>query len=174
MDFKELVTKAAPWIGTALGGPLGGLAVEAATRALGVSDKTAEGLKAALAGASSEDMLKLKQADQEFQLHMQELGYKQITDLENIASNDRANARDMQKTIRSWVPAALSVIVTVGFLGLLTGMMVGWLKVSESQALLLMLGSLTTGWGAVMNYWLGSTSGSSVKTDIIAKSQPVK
>jgi hypothetical protein len=39
---------------------------------------------------------------------------------------DRKDARDMQKTTRSWVPAALSIIITGGFLGLLTGMMTGY------------------------------------------------
>lgn len=174
MDFTQIIKTAAPWIGTALAGPLGGLAVEAATKALGVSEKTTEGLKAALAGASAEDMLALKKADLEFQAHMQELGFKQIADLESIAANDRASARDMQKSLRSWVPSALSIIITGGFLGLLGGMMMGWLKSTDSQALLLMLGSLTTGQGMVMSYWFGSTSNSAMKTDIIAKSQPIK
>jgi hypothetical protein len=173
MDFTSIVKTVAPWIGTAIGGPLGGLAVEAATKALGISDKTTEGLKAALAGVSAEDMLKLKAADQAFQAHMTELGFKNLVDLESIAANDRASARDMQKSIRSWVPSALSIIVTVGFFGLLIGMLQGWLKLTDSQALLLMLGSLTTGWGVVMQYWFGSTSNSQIKTDIISRSQPV-
>lgn len=174
MDFTQILKTVSPWIGTALGGPLGGLAVEAATQALGISDKTTEGLKAALSGASQADMLALKKADQEFQFSMQALGYKQIADLEGIAANDRASARDMQKTVKSWVPAALSIITIGGFMGLLGGMLTGTLKTSDSQALLLMLGSLTTGQGMVMSYWFGSTAGSAAKTEIISKSQPIK
>lgn len=173
MDFTSVLKTVAPWIGTALGGPLGGLAVDAATKALGVSEKTSEGLKAALAGATPADMLALKKADQDFQAQMTELGFKSQAELEGIAANDRASARDMQKSIHSWVPSALSILVTSGFFLLLGGMMLGWLKISDSQALLLMLGSLTTGWGVVMAYWFGSTSGSAQKTDIIARSQPV-
>ena len=174
MDFTSIVKTVAPWIGTALGGPLGGVAVEMATKALGVSDKTTEGLKAALAGATAADMLALKKADQAFQTQMLELGFKSQADLEGIAANDRASARDMQKTVRSWVPSALSIIIVSGFFFLLGGMMTGWLKISESQALLLMLGSLTTGFGVVMSYWFGSTSNSATKTDIISRSSPVK
>lgn len=33
MDWKTVVKTVSPWIGTALGGPLGGIAVEAAVRA---------------------------------------------------------------------------------------------------------------------------------------------
>lgn len=168
MDWTSIIKTVAPWIGTALGGPLGGMAVEAAANALGVSEKTTDAVKQALAGVTPDQMLALKKADQDFQLQMQALGFKQVADLEAIAAGDRKDARDMQRTTRSWVPAALSGIVTVGFLGLLAGMMFGVLKVSDSQALLLMLGSLSTGWGMVMAFWFGTTHDSGRKTDMLA------
>ena len=68
MDFTTIIKTVAPWIGTALGGPLGGMAVTAAANALGLSDKTTEGLKTALSGATPEQLLALKEADQAFQL----------------------------------------------------------------------------------------------------------
>jgi predicted nucleic acid-binding protein len=168
MDWKTIISTVAPWIGTALGGPLGGMAVEAAANALGISDKTADAVKQALSGATPEQMLALKKADQEFSLQMQTLGFKQITDLENIAANDRKDARSMQIAARSNVPALLSILVTVGYFGILMGMMLGALKVSDSQALLLMLGSLSTGWGVVMAFWFGTTNDSGRKTELIA------
>jgi len=174
MDWQSLVKTVAPWIGTALGGPLGGMAVEAIGNALGLQDKTVETVKSALAGATPEQMLAIKKADQEFALHMQELGFKQIVDIEAIAAGDRKDARDMQKMTRSLIPAILSVLVTIGFFGLLLGMMSGWLKVSDSQALLLMLGSLTTAWGVVMAFWFGTTNDSSRKTELLAQSTPAK
>lgn len=112
MDWKSIVSTVAPWIGTALGGPLGGLAVSAIADALGLSENTTEAIKTAVSGASPEQMLALKKADQEFALRMQELGFKQIADLEAIAAADRKDARDMQKTARSPIPALLSVMVT--------------------------------------------------------------
>ena len=170
MELSQVLKMICPWIATAVGGPLGGLAVEMATSALGASDKTTEGLKAALSGASQADLLALKKADQDFASNMQALGFKSQADLEGIAAADRSSARDMQKATRSWVPAALSVIVTLGFFGILSGMLAGVLRLNDSEAMLLMLGSLTTGWGAVMAYWLGSTSSSATKTDIISRS----
>lgn len=168
MDWQGIVKTVAPWIGTALGGPLGGLAVEAAANALGVSEKTTDAVKQALAGVTPDQMLALKKADQDFALQMQALGFKQTSDLEAIAAGDRKDARDMQKTTRSVMPAVLSCVVTLGFLGLLAGMMTGVLKVSDSQALLLMLGSLGTGWGMVMAFWFGTTHDSGRKTDMLA------
>lgn len=168
-DFNKVLKTVAPWAATAITGPLGGLAVGMLGDAIGLTDKTQEGLKAALAGASPADLLALKKADADFALQMQALGFKNISDLEKISADDRANARDMQKTIKSKVPSFLSTLVTVGYFGILIGMMEGGLKLDDSQALLLMLGSLTTAWGMVMAYWFGTTSSSSVKTDLIAK-----
>lgn len=174
MDFTKIIATVAPWIGTALGGPLGGMAVTAAANALGLGEKTTDAIKQALGGATPEQMLALKQADQAFALQMQELGFKQLADLETLAAGDRASAREMQKTTRSWVPAALSVIITAGFLGLLTGMMTGYLKADDNQAMLLMLGALGVAFGQCTNFWLGSTASSQNKDVLLANAQPPK
>jgi len=173
MDFTAIIKTIAPWIGTALGGPLGGMAVEAAANALGLSDKTVDAVKTAISGATPEQMLALKKADQDFSVQMQALGFKQVTDLESIAAGDRKDARAMQVAKPSPVPAVLSSLVTAGYFGILVGVMRGWLRIDDSQALLLMLGSLTTAWGAVMAFWFGTTRDSARKTEIIAKSGPI-
>lgn len=174
MDFTSILKTVAPWIGTVIGGPLGGLAVEAAANALGLSDKTIDAVKTAIGGATPEQLLALKEADQQFALQMQALGFKQVSDLEAIAAGDRKDARETFRTTRSWVPAALSVIITCGFLGLLTGLMTGYLKAEDNQAMLLMLGALGVSFGQVMNFWLGSTSESGRKTELIAQAPAVK
>lgn len=174
-EIKNILKTVAPWLATAISGPLGGFAVEKTIQALGGSDSTVDGLKKALQGASPEALLALKKADYDFQEKMTELGFKKVTDLESIAANDRASARDLQKVVRSKIPAILSVIVTSGFFSLLYGMMTGYFVVNDnSQALMLMLGSLGTAWGMVMSYWFGTTNGSAVKTDIIARSPAIE
>lgn len=169
MDFTSILKTVAPWIATALTGPLGGMAITAAADAFGLSDKTMDAVKQAVMGMTPEQALAMKTADQAFAVHMQELGFKQVADLEAIAADDRDSARAMQIATRSWVPAALSVIITVGFLGLLTGMMTSYLTAEDNQAMLLMLGALGVAFGQVMNYWLGSTSESGRKTELLAK-----
>ena len=111
----------APWIGTALG----------------LSDKTVDAVKHALGGATPEQMLALKQADQSFALQMQELGFKQLADLEAIAAGDRKDARALQSATRSAVPAILSGIVTLGYFGILVGLLKGWLTVNASSEAML-------------------------------------
>ena len=173
MDFTKILATVAPWIGGALGGPLGAMAVEAAANALGLTEKTTDALKTALGGATPEQMLALKQADQAFSVQMQALGFKQVTDLEALAAGDRKDARAMQVSKPSHMPAALSALVTTGYFGILLGIMRGWLSIDDSQALLLMLGSLTTAWGAVMAYWFGTTRDSGRKTELLAQAPAV-
>lgn len=172
MDFVSVIKTVAPWIGTALGGPLGGLAIEAATQALGVSEKTAEGLKNAIAGVSAADMLALKKADQDFAVRMQELGFKRETDLAAIDAGDRASARDMQKATHSRVPALLTLFLTLGMTGLL-GVLI-FHGIPDSPVVQLLLGSYTTAWTGSTVYWFGSTAGSLAKSKLLAESQPVK
>jgi hypothetical protein len=71
------------------------MVVEAAANALGLSDKTVDAVKTAISGATPEQMLALKKADQKFSIQMQALGFKQVTDLESIAAGDRKDARAM-------------------------------------------------------------------------------
>jgi hypothetical protein len=169
MDMQAIVKTVAPWIGTALTGPLGGMAVQAACSALGLGESTADALKQAVSGASPEQMLALKQADLEFSARMRELGFAQVKDLEALAVADRKDARAMQVAMRSKIPASLSMMVTGGYFAVLIGMLAGWFHASESQALLLMLGSLSTAWGMVMAFWFGTTAGSAAKTDLLVK-----
>lgn len=173
MDFTSIIRTVAPWIGTALGGPLGGMAVEAAANALGLSDKTIDAVKTAIIGATPEQMLALKQADQAFAIQMQALDFKQISDLEALAAGDRASARSMQTAKPSPVPALLSIGVTIGYFGVLIAVGAKILP-SDNSSFIQMLGSLGTGWGMVMAFWFGTTRDSGRKTELLAKADPVK
>lgn len=169
MDWlKEL----APLLGTALAGPLGGAAAAFLADKLGVQEKTVEAVTDALATTklTPEQIQSVKLAEIEFQKFLKQ---NQI-DLEQIHAGDRKDARAMFTNARSRMPAVLSFVVTVGYFAILAGMMFGFLKVSDSQALLLMLGSLSTAWGMVMAFWFGTTSESGRKNDMLAQSAPAK
>ena len=106
-DFVDILKTVAPGIATALGGPLAGLAVSAIGKALNLSDATQDTIKAAVAGATPEDMLKLKEAEQDFQVQMKKLDI----DLVQIAAGDRDSARKMQIANKAWTPAVLSWLI---------------------------------------------------------------
>lgn len=172
MDWKSLLKTVAPWIGTAIGGPLGGMALEAAASALGLSDKTTEGLKAALAGTTPEQMLALKKADQEFALQMQALGFKNEADLEAIAAGDRDSARKMQGAAPSFVPALLTCFVVGAFTTTLILLLKFDVPATNRDIVVYMIGQLSGGFTSALAFWLGTTRDSSRKTELLATKEP--
>ena len=73
-DWKGLVKTVAPFLGTALGGPVGGVAARAIAGAvLGDEDASQEDVAAALQKANPEMLAKLKEADQKFKVEMGKL-----------------------------------------------------------------------------------------------------
>ncbi|MCL2791271.1 MAG: hypothetical protein FWD79_11640 [Desulfobulbus sp.] len=173
MELQNVVKSVAPWLGTALGGPLAGMAVGWAAEKLGLSEKNADALQQALLGTSPENLLKLKQADQDFAAKMQELGFKSAVDLEELTVEDRKDARAMQIATRSRMPAIISTVVIVGFFLIFYGMLSKWFDVNESPGVMavlnMMFGALIGSVSGVQNYWLGSTSNSAVKTELLAR-----
>lgn len=170
--MNDWIKTLAPMIGTALGGPLGGAAAAFLADKLGIESKTVEAVSEVLnSGKMSPDQIaQIKLAEVDFRKFLETNKIK----MEEIAAADRNSARDLLKTTRSYVPAALTFIITAGYFITLIGMMTKVFTVSDSQVMLIMLGQLGTAWGVAIAFWFGTTSGSKDKTDILANSQPVK
>ena len=92
------------------------------------------------------------------------------TKLFEIASANTADARDMQKTNKSRMPAFLSIITVVGFFSLLLGSAFGVLTLTGSDIMMMLLGVLARETASVYNFWLGS-SNSSQQKDILKGKQ---
>ena len=162
----DWLAQIAPGIATALGGPLAGLAVTAISKALGVDEKDVQ--STIESGKLTADQLSsIKQAEIELQKQANELGL----DFEKLATDDRKSARDMQVATKSIIPAVLAIGVTVGFFGILVGLMTD--NVTKSDALLLMLGSLGTAWTAIVSFYFGSSASSQNKDEMLHRSTPV-
>ena len=162
-EWKDLVGTIAPTLATALGGPLAGMAVKKLSDAvLGKPDGTEKEISKAMELASPETLAKLKEIDNEFEVEMKQLDI----DLEAIAQENTASARAREIAVKDKIPAILAVSVTVGFFGVL-GFMLYSPATAQSDALLVMLGALGGSWGAVMNYYFGSSSGSAKKNSML-------
>ena len=151
----EWVKQILPTIGNILGGPLGGAAVSAVADVLGIAEPTKAKIEKALTSGqlTAEQMAALQQADLALKTKMAEMGIK----AEELHQADRANARAMQVQTNSWVPATLACVVTVGFFGILIGLMTGDLKLWDNAGLTMLIGSLTSTFGAVVAYFYGSS-----------------
>lgn len=165
-NWKALLNTVAPGLATALGGPLAGLAVKAISGAiLGRDDASEAEVEQAMLSATPEQLLALKKADQEFLVRMRELDI----DLERVSAGDRTSARQMQVETRSWIPGTLAMLVTIGYFGAL-GVMLKWglpKEVAGNEALLLIMGGLTTAFGALINFYFGSSVSSRAKDETL-------
>lgn len=163
--FGPLLGQVAPSIATALGGPLAGVAVRTLSGALfGHEEGTEQQVAEAIASATPEQLSAIKKIDADFKVRMKELDI----DLERIAAGDRDSARQMQRETKDWLPKALAIFITFGFFGILLWMMVMGLPKTGIEALLMMVGSLTTAFTGVMQFYFGSSAGSKAKNELLA------
>lgn len=165
-DWKGTLSTVAPMLATAYGTPLAGMATRTILSALGIvpSPKATEEdnqqlISDKLQNTTPAEFLAIKNAEYQFKKDMKSLD----VDLDKIAAGDRESARKMQTETRSWALPVLATVVTVGFFGILLGVMKGYLSVKESPEVLLLIGSLGTAFGMVMQFHFGSSSGSQRK-----------
>lgn len=163
MDF---LTKILPWIGAAATGNVPGLVVMAA-KALGDATgidvaPTGKAIAAALAGATPEQIAAAKQADNDFALKMQAMGFAHLEEFEKIAAGDRASAREREtKTGDSWTPRVLALFAVVCFVGLIAGVMRGVnVATGMREVFLILVGAAIAVFKDVYGYYFGSSAGS--------------
>jgi hypothetical protein len=158
----------APTLATCLGSPLAGLAVTALAKLFGVAPDQVN------------DMIQNNKlsADQIAAVKLEEIKFKEQTqalglNFEQLAVEDRKSARSMQTTTHSLIPPLLSLLVTIGFFGILLYLMVKPADTSNSP-LMIMLGSLGTAWTGIIAFYFGSSAGSRAKDEMLFQSQPAK
>ena len=163
-DWKSIVKAAAPTIASALGGPLAGMAVSAIGSALGLDKATEQTIQARLAGATPDDLLKVKQAEAEFAAKMKQMEI----DVFALEVRDRESARALT-TGGARTPALLSWLVVSGTF-LLYGWLVKYGNPSHLDDVILgrLLGTLDTAFGVVLAYWLWTSFSSKSKDETIS------
>ena len=159
----------APTIATALLGPLGGVAVAAIGKIIGVDNASvAQVTKAFEDGKITPDHLaEIKKLELQYQNNEKERDFKYV----DLVFQDTKSAREMQISTHSSTPTVLTYMITVGFFGIL-----GWMLADEtvinSPPLLIMLGSLGTAWTGCCAFWFGTTQGSQNKDKLLAQLTP--
>lgn len=172
-DWKGALGNLAPMLATALGGPLAGGAVAAITAALGLGPDASDAeIAKKLATASPDTLLQLKKAEQDFAARMAELGFKSEADLERIAADDRASARNREIERQDWTPRVLAYLVTAGFFSMLAFLFFAAAPDGSKEPIFILLGSLGTAWTQIIAYYFGSTAGGQKKSELLAKTKP--
>ena len=163
----DWLTQIAPTIATALGGPLAGMAVSAVSKAIGCTPEEVQNvisnnkLDATQVAALQQAELELKKQAQEMNL-----------DFAKLANDDRKSARDMQAITRSLIPPLLAIGVTLGFFGILFGLMYG--QIAHAPQIDIMLGSLGTAWTGIVSFYFGSSASSQNKDQLLHQSSPTQ
>lgn len=164
-DILPILQSVAPAIATAFGGPLAGTAVSALSAALlGKSDGSIEDIAAIITGGKDpEILLKLKQADHDFAVKMKSLDI----DIERVNATDRESARKREMEVRDDTPSNLAYASFCGFFGVMALLIFVDVPEAAHDALMLMLGALGVIVTGVVQYYFGSSAGSTAKTAMI-------
>jgi Flp pilus assembly protein TadB len=165
-SLKALVGTVAPTIATALGGPLAGAAVSALSNAIfGTEGKSVKDIEKALTSSSSpETLLALKKADLEFETKMAELG----VDLERIAQEDRASARQREEKVGGYSVPLMAFFILFCFFGAVGITLLGYSQIESALAGTL-IGFLAAKAEQVVSYYFGSSAGSVAKNKMLEK-----
>jgi len=182
MDWKDIaatVGKTAPLLGTLLGGPAG--AALAAAGALAAHALGTEPTASAVAAAVATDpaaAVKLRQIELDNATQLQALAVQAEanrlaadTAALQTAAADRADARKLQTATASRWPGVLTGVTTAAVLGLIAVRMAG-VSMPQDPTTVQLIGSLSTGWGMGLAYFLGTTRNSGRKDELLAQSTP--
>lgn len=166
MDWKDIagvVGKAAPVVGTLLGGPAGAAVGGLVAAALG-TDSTPDAVSAALVG-NPDAIVKIQELQTNAKVQLQQLAVtaeaNRLADVQNARARQTSNPNDRTPT---WLAGG----VTVGFFGALAVVMLAPLQGTVHDLLLVMIGALQTAWVAIISYYFGSSKDSTNQTRMIA------
>lgn len=152
LDWKSIVKTVAPVLGTALGGPMAGAATKfIADKFLGNPEAKDEDIAQALATASPDQLIKLKELDNNFATEMRKLD----VDVYNIDALDRNSARDREKTIKDHTPAILAYALTVGFFATVWKLISDGVVSESDQYMLTIMSNLFL---VALTYYFGSSN----------------
>lgn len=163
LTLKGVLATVLPTLASFLPGPLGGMAKQVIADALGKPEASDAEIEKMLASVNPEMLLRLKQAEQEFAVKMEQMGI----DAAKVAAADRASARDMQVHTQSWLPAALAITLTCGFMGTGAVLIFRTFPTANTEVLMLMLGNLAAGFIQMLQFYYGTSVQSRSKDQTI-------
>lgn len=167
--IAEILKTVAPWLASAVTGPLGGMAVKFITDRIGLPDSSIDAVNNWVTGAKPEDLAKLKQIDNEFKIKMQELGFEHQSKLAALEVEDRKSARGMISEVKVIVVfLALSIVIGT-YVSVAFVFNADFEHSSESKIMLIgtVTGYIFAALQQVLGYFFGSSQGSETKNEMM-------
>ena len=154
--LKNKVGAVAPTLGTAISGPLGGMAMGKIAEVLGVSNDQ-KSVQQAIKNATPEQMMELKKAEQEFEAQMKKLD----VDVFKLETQDKQNARSMFS--KDWTARIIGIAVIGGFLGYIFLVTLQPPEQNSEALINLVLGYLGGLASAIISFYFGASNTSDKK-----------
>lgn len=170
---KTIAKYGAPLLGTAIGGPAGGaIASIIASEFGGNVDDTPDLIQKIISDPNAaakilEIQNNAKVQLQQIAMQMAENDLKYDTQQKEIDFQNTKNARETNAITKSIMPEMMSFIIMVGFFGCIYWVAAFPQDQDDAQVLYMLLGTMSTAFGSVINYWLGSSSDSRNKTNLL-------
>ncbi len=166
MDFLKsaggILATIAPTVASALGGPLAGMATTALIGALGLAPDTShDDVLKAISVATPEQLLKLKEIEQQFLLDMKKLEI----DVSKLNVDNTKDARAREVATKDWTPRILAGLIISLYIGVQFYLLGYVLDDKQINIVMRSLGTLDAAVGLVLGYYFGSSVGSASKTD---------
>ena len=149
--LTNIIGAVAPTLGTALGGPMGGMAAKMISEVLGVPNNS-KSINQAIAVATPEQMLQLKQAEQAFEVQMKELE----VDVFALEVQDKQDARGAFS--KDWTARIMGIVVVGGFMGYIFLVTLQPPEQNSEALINLVLGYLGGLASAVISFYFGASN----------------
>jgi len=151
--LKNVVGAVAPTIGQALGGPLGGAAMNVVANALGC-EPNARSVERAVKEATPEQLLALKNAELEFEVKMKELE----VDVFALETADKQDART--HFARDWTAKIIGLTMVLFFCAYIAMITVMPPEQNSMELINLVLGYMGGLVSAVISFYFGASNSS--------------
>ena len=150
-SVKGIIGAVAPTIGTALGGPMGGMAANMVAEALGC-DPEPKKIEQAIQAATPEQLAELKKIDADFDIKMKELD----VDLFALETADIQSARGMFS--KDWTARVIGITVVGGFMGYIFLVTIQPPEQNSEALINLVLGYLGGLASAIISFYFGASN----------------
>lgn len=166
----ELISKGLPLLGTVLGGPAGGAAGALIGSIIGKDGENLSPEDVAGMISNPEMVVRLREIESNHALELERIVLQQerqrLGDVADARSRDVENtkatgSRDMNLYLLAWT-------VVAGFFGLIALLVFQPLPDKSPEAIFMLFGALSSGFGAVMQFFFGSSKSSQEKTRLLA------
>jgi Fe2+ transport system protein B len=154
--LKNIIGAVAPTLGTAISGPLGGMAMGKIAEVLGVSNDQ-KSVQQAIQNATPEQMMELKKAEQEFETQMKKLD----VDVFKLETADIQDARG--KFSKDWTARIIGIAVVGGFMGYIFLVTLQPPEQNSEALINLVLGYLGGLASAIISFYFGASNTSNNK-----------